>query len=116
MMTFEQYFTTATGGNQPYDYQRRLAEDSACESRLIEIPTGLGKTAAVVLAWMWNRVHLQQHGWPHRLDLPRVELAPQTETGRAAYFAALEAADRRDFQPLVDLWRDRLAHAETPDA
>jgi BRO family, N-terminal domain len=51
-----------------------------------------------------------------RLDLPRVELAPQTGTGRAAYFAALEAADRRDFQPLVDLWRDRLAHAETPDA
>jgi len=33
-----------------------LAEDSACESRLIEIPTGLGKTAAVVLAWLWNRV------------------------------------------------------------
>ena len=39
-----------------------------------------------------------------------------TATGRAAYFAALEAADRRGFQPLVDLWRDRLAHAETPDA
>ncbi len=26
-----------------------------------------------------------------RLDLPRVELAPQTETGRAAYFAAFHA-------------------------
>jgi len=51
-----------------------------------------------------------------RLDLPRVELAPQTDAGRATYFAALEAADRRDFQPLVDIWRDRLAHAETPDA
>jgi hypothetical protein len=41
---------------------------------------------------------------------------PETDAGRAAYFAALEAADRRDFQPLVDLWRDRLAHAETPEA
>ena len=51
-----------------------------------------------------------------RLDLPRVELAPQTEAGRAEYFTALEAADRRDLQPLVDIWRDRLAHAETPDA
>lgn len=49
-MTFEQFFTTATGGNEPYDYQRRLAENAACHSRLIEIPTGLGKTAAAVLA------------------------------------------------------------------
>lgn len=47
-MTFEQSLTTATGGNQPYDYQRRLADDADCQSRLIEIPTGLGKTAAVL--------------------------------------------------------------------
>jgi len=50
-MTYEQFFSTATGGNQPYDDHRRLAEDSACQSRLIEIPTGLGKTAAIILAW-----------------------------------------------------------------
>ena len=51
-----------------------------------------------------------------RLDLPRVELAPPTEAGRTQYFAALEAADRRDLRPLVAIWRDRLAHAETPEA
>ena len=51
-----------------------------------------------------------------RLDFPRVILEPDTDAGRAAYFAALEAADRRDFQPLVDIWRDRLTHAETPEA
>ena len=50
MMTFKPFFTTATGGNQPSEYQHRLAEDSACQSRLIEIPTGLGKTAAAALA------------------------------------------------------------------
>ena len=79
-MTFEQYFTTATGGNQPYDYQRRLAEDSACESRLIEIPTGLGKTAAVVLAWLWNRVVRKDPAWPRRLVycLPMRTLVEQT--------------------------------------
>jgi hypothetical protein len=38
-MTFEQLFTTATGGDQPYDYQRRLAEDSACQSRFTEAPS-----------------------------------------------------------------------------
>ena len=51
---FPTFFNAATG-NAPYDYQRRLGE-SACESRLINIPTGLGKTAAVVLAWLWTRV------------------------------------------------------------
>ena len=30
------------------------------------------------------------------LDLPRVELAPETDAGRTEYFAALEAADHRD--------------------
>lgn len=51
-----------------------------------------------------------------RLDLPRVELAPPTEAGRTPYFASLEAADRRDLRPLVAIWRDRLARAETPEA
>ena len=57
-MTFGQFFETATG-HAPYDYQRRLAVGDAgrpCESQLINVPTGLGKTAAVVLAWLWNRV------------------------------------------------------------
>lgn len=66
---------------QPYAYQCRLAcgeppeaanadldnpdeatrdwlsrpDPGGCRSRLIDIPTGLGKTAAVVLAWLWNR-------------------------------------------------------------
>jgi hypothetical protein len=69
-MNFANFFEAAAG-HPPYDYQSRLAcgeprtpndtEDrwlehrSVCESRLINIPTGLGKTAAVVLAWLWNR-------------------------------------------------------------
>lgn len=56
-MTFEQFFEAATG-HAPYDYQRRLAGGDAgrpCESQPINVPTGLGKTAAVVLAWLWNR-------------------------------------------------------------
>ena len=69
--SFTSFFETATG-NGPYDYQRRLAGDNSlercrplhptssalfpCESLLIAIPTGLGKTAAVVMAWLGNRV------------------------------------------------------------
>jgi hypothetical protein len=47
---FERFFIGATG-HKPFDYQRRLAgSDSGTTSRsqLINIPTGLGKTAAVL--------------------------------------------------------------------
>jgi CRISPR-associated endonuclease/helicase Cas3 len=47
MPSFSPFFERATG-NAPYDYQARLAGGDGgvrCESRLISIPTGLGKTA-----------------------------------------------------------------------
>lgn len=48
-----------------------------------------------------------------RLDLPRVQLAPQTEAGRTEYFTALEAADRLDWQPLAAIWQHRFTEAPT---
>jgi CRISPR-associated endonuclease/helicase Cas3 len=78
MMTFEEFFKAATG-HAPYDYQRRLAGGDAgrpCDSQLINVPTGLGKTAAVVLAWLWNRAvpslnsqpsTINPLQWPRRL-------------------------------------------------
>ena len=81
-MNYSDFFQQATG-NPPYDYQRHLAE-CPCESRLINIPTGLGKTAAVVLAWMWNRVVQPDKSaraeWPRRLVycLPMRTLVEQT--------------------------------------
>ena len=61
--TFASFFQAATAteanpdGNAPYDYQCRLAcgepsriaggdKGATCQSQLISIPTGLGKTAA----------------------------------------------------------------------
>jgi len=43
-----------------------------------------------------------------RLDLPRVELAPESDAERAAYFAALESADAHDWQPLTAIWNARF--------
>jgi CRISPR/Cas system-associated endonuclease/helicase Cas3 len=60
-LPFDNFFQSATD-NTPYDYQSRLAGNdsgTACRSQLINVPTGLGKTAAVVLAWLWNRVQPQ---------------------------------------------------------
>jgi hypothetical protein len=46
-LQFDTFFHSATG-NSPYDYQSRLTGNdsgTACDSQLINIPTGLGKTA-----------------------------------------------------------------------
>jgi CRISPR-associated endonuclease/helicase Cas3 len=84
-MTYSDFFKIATGHDHlPYNWQERLATSEACESRLIDIPTGLGKTAGVVLAWLWNRLKVedgQQSSWPRRLVycLPMRTLVEQTE-------------------------------------
>ena len=86
---FDPFFRRTTGQPGPFDYQRRLAEGdggagNACVSRLIDVPTGCGKTAAVVLAWLWNRVvhpdPARQAAWPRRLVycLPMRTLVEQT--------------------------------------
>lgn len=52
---FRTFFAAACGaGHVPYPYQERLA----CAEpfpELLDVPTGLGKTAAAVLAWLWRR-------------------------------------------------------------
>jgi CRISPR-associated endonuclease/helicase Cas3 len=92
-LPFDTFFQSATG-NAPYDYQSRLARNDSgtdCCSQLINIPTGLGKTAAVVLAWIWNRVQLQNPKWPRRLVycLPMRTLVEQTQDEVKKWIAAL---------------------------
>jgi len=92
-LQFDGFFQKATG-NSPYAYQSRLAgsdSGTTCNSQLINIPTGLGKTAAVVLAWLWNRVQLQNPKWPRRLVycLPMRTLVEQTQDEVKKWIAAL---------------------------
>jgi CRISPR-associated endonuclease/helicase Cas3 len=96
---FDDVFRVAMGDSlSPYAYQSRLAcgPDATPEnieslrrgtqyrSLLINIPTGLGKTAAVVLAWLWNRIlhpdSSHRDSWPRRLVycLPMRTLVEQT--------------------------------------
>lgn len=51
--TFAQFFCAATTLRQPYSYQQRLAIDPWPD--LLDVPTGMGKTAAATLAWLWKR-------------------------------------------------------------
>jgi len=50
---FEAFFEKATGYS-PYPYQVRLANASPFPE-LLSVPTGVGKTAAVVLSWLYRR-------------------------------------------------------------
>lgn len=91
---FKTFFSKATGKPEPYDYQSRLA-DLPCESRLISVPTGLGKTAAVILAWLWNRLHRQSDQWPRRLVycLPMRTLVEQTRDCCEEWLKSLGLSD-----------------------
>ena len=109
-------FRKATGLPAPYAYQCRLAcgqkaalndpstlrAGTDCHSQLIEIPTGLRKTAAVVLAWLWNRVHLQKPDWPRRLVycLPMRTLVEQTRDNVRDWLATLGSGRWGSVRPM----------------
>lgn len=52
-MNYCDFFRQATGKAKPFPYQQTLAESAWPD--LLDVPTGLGKTAAVTLAWLWKR-------------------------------------------------------------
>lgn len=51
---FDAWFIRATGGREPYNFQRDLAAGEHLPD-LLSAPTGCGKTAAAMLAWAWRR-------------------------------------------------------------
>ena len=52
--TYDELVRLCTNGSTgPYDYQRRIAAEGLPE--LLNIPTGAGKTMAVVLGWLYRR-------------------------------------------------------------
>ncbi len=126
---FDRLFEKATGFS-PHDYQVRLAcgkrrargrddwlnNSSACESTLIDIPTGFGKTSAVVLAWLWNRIVRRRSDWPRRLVycLPMRTLVEQTRKNVGQWLESLDLSNEVGLHVLmggedVDEWD---VHAE----
>ncbi len=84
-MTYLEFFKQATrsekapAGLDPFPYQSRLVQKDWPD--LLDVPTGLGKTAAVVLAWLYKRRVLKQADTPRRLVycLPMRVLVEQTQ-------------------------------------
>lgn len=97
---FPAWFHRATG-HCPYRYQTRLATEGDIPS-LLHVPTGLGKTAAAILAWLWRRQNAPAQT-PRRLVycLPMRVLVEQTRDNvrtwlfRLALAASAENTDER---------------------
>lgn len=92
---FSNAFDNKSGeGIKPFEYQQKLAAghfgfyNDQSWPDLLDVPTGMGKTAAVVLAWLWKRgwrigkrADKPDAGTPRRLVycLPMRVLVEQTE-------------------------------------
>jgi CRISPR-associated endonuclease/helicase Cas3 len=77
MESYEDFFRRATGRGRPYDYQAQLAA-AAKWPAFLAVPTGCGKTNAVLSAWAYRR--LVRGVGPRRLvyALPMRTLVEQT--------------------------------------
>ena len=104
-MTFGEFFSTAFGGATPFAYQRALAERDWPDALIA--PTGLGKTAAVVLAWLWKRTTAPA-ATPRRLVycLPMRTLADQTHRNATGWLRRLAALTVPGVGKLPDAERD----------
>lgn len=101
MLTIDQIFA-ATIGQTPYPYQRRLAAEPWPD--LLSVPTGLGKTAAVLAAWLYKRL-ADVPATPRRLVwcLPMRTLVDQTRDVAGAMLEALAPIFKAHGQMLPSL-------------
>lgn len=70
------------------------------EGRLLSIHPFLDFNGRVTRLWLRELLR--------RLDLPPVDLVPTTSAEEPVYFAALRAGDSLNWNPLAEIWRDRL--------
>lgn len=89
---FDSFFRLATDC-EPYPYQRRWAMGNGLPA-LVSVPTGLGKTAGAVLAWLWRRRFASneiRQSTPRRLVycLPMRVLVEQTHASVTGWLQSL---------------------------
>lgn len=96
--SFATWFSGLTSHAKPRDWQVVLASNEAICSRLIRIPTGMGKTEGVLGAWSYHRIERDEDTWPRRLIwcLPMRVLVEQTKAVADALAARMPENRRSD--------------------
>lgn len=90
MTAYPDFFHALTGV-PPYPYQDRLARGAW--PTLLDVPTGVGKTAAVLVAWLWRRLHADPTtGRRLVYCLPMRSLVRQTESVARTFCEAAAAS------------------------
>ena len=98
-MKYPEFFAKATDGNAPYPYQAQFAEESDTPE-LLRVPTGAGKTEAVILGWLYRKFEhsnpVVSESEPTRLIycLPMRTLVEQTASRARAWLGNLGWSDR----------------------
>ena len=92
MSEYSRWFESVSGF-APHPWQAELGEAASLEDRLLRVPTGFGKTAGVVLAWLHNAVQRKDSTWPRRLvfTLPMRVLVEQTERAISEWLSKASA-------------------------
>ncbi len=97
--SYEDFFRLAFFGKdakkteRPFDYQERLADEILPE--LLNVPTGAGKTAAILGAWLWRRLKKPESvGRRLIYCLPMRTLVEQTRKVAEAAIKNLDAENR----------------------
>lgn len=100
-MDFADFFAQATRCESAYAYQCLLAKEEWPDALIA--PTGLGKTAAVVVAWLWRR-RVEPETTPRRLVycLPMRTLVEQTAANVQAWLQRLGDAKLAEHLPSPD--------------
>jgi CRISPR-associated endonuclease/helicase Cas3 len=100
---FADWFSRVTCHPAPRGWQCELAAGENCSSRLVRIPTGLGKTEGVLAAWSYHRIHRGDVKWPARLIwcLPMRVLVEQTEEIAKRLCSRMPQGSRPDVQILM---------------
>ncbi len=116
---YKAFFNTAMGWKDkdqgPFPYQAKLALDSWPD--LLDVPTGMGKTAAVVLAWLYKRLN-EDPDTPRRLVycLPMRVLVEQAQSNITNWLKSLGLEERIAFPPpLMGGEVDTKSWAENPE-
>ena len=114
--SFDEFFRMAFASDpldesyKPFFYQRQLADPDEPLRSLVNVPTGAGKTAAILAAWLWRRLHNPQSvGRRLVYCLPMRTLVEQTRSVAKEAIKSLSLQSRFKVYTLmggeIDDWR-----------